>query len=144
MNKFFNDNKAGKHGVVQPTGSAKQRESGGMVVGRGQPTTLSYTTRALVIEDDYDEYDEFDRTDKETVDMGGGDGGWGGDGGRGGDGGWGGDDGIMEVLVATPGASSTPKMTKTKKANAKTRQKRKTRGREKGQKTVKWTKEERL
>ena len=77
MDKFLNDNKAGKHGVVQPTGSAKQRESGGMVGGRGQPTTLSYTTCPLVIEDDYDEYDEFDKTDKETVDMGGGDDGWG-------------------------------------------------------------------
>ena len=125
MNKFLNDNKAGKHGVVQPTGSAKQRRSGGMVGGLGQPTTPSYTTCPLEVEDDYDEYDEFDDFDKVTLDMGGGDGGLGGngglggDGGSGGNGGWGGDDGIMDFPVATPGSSSTPKATKTKKANAK-------------------------
>ena len=58
------------HGVVQPTGSAKQPESGGMVGGRGQPNTLSYTTCPLVVEDNYDEYDKFDETYKETVDVG--------------------------------------------------------------------------
>ena len=150
MKKLHNDSNDPKSGVVQPTGSAKQRRSGGMVGGLGQPTTPSYTTCPLEVEDDYDEYDEFDNFDKVTLDMGGGDGGLGGngglggDGGSGGNGGWGGDDGIMDSPVATPGASSTPKATKTKKANAKTRLKRKTRGREKGQKTVKWTKEERL
>ena len=42
--------------MVQLTGSAKQHESFGMVGGQGQPTTLSYTTFPLVVEDGYDDY----------------------------------------------------------------------------------------
>ena len=54
---------------------------------------------------------------------------------------WDGASGLMETEVAAPGSSSTPK---TKKANAKTRQKKKAPGKGKGQRVVKWSKEERL
>ena len=109
------------------------------VVEDNGPPSASYTTCPPIDVDDVakrisdddaaervvDECDDFDKTDEATD--------------RRGD--WDDDSGVMEMVVASPASSSTPK---TKKANAKTRQKRKAPGRKQGQKAVKWTKAERL
>ena len=122
--------------------SVKQSDVGrGVSVDNGS-STASYTTCPPIDvddmaewDDDYaddiiiDEFDDFDETDGDTGGM------------VGSCGDWDGASGVMETEVAAPGSSSTPK---TKKANAKTRQKKKAPGRGKGQKVVKWSREERL